>query len=607
MKTKYWVLLFFIFLLGKPELTYSQFTSFTNYRDMSQYLTKLDQEGKYRDVFPILIKWMQDHPDDKVGKKVINNVFRKYYSKVINEKDLYDKIFPFLEKPGMGNLKESLVFSYKSRDEAAVDSILQKITEIDTASTGITLDYLLTAFTPIVDSVLYQKILTTLTPVLQETPDPRMLILLYNINQLELLTKFLNNVDIDTLNFDVPFSSVVGMDPLLNLDVFKKIFAKLSDNVIQKIDTLDDDITLSSIALQFYAVGDKEHSNRIVKRISDHINLNESRLSVIFCWGLSCLIEGQIFKADQFLNKVFTYGNDKEVLDHKKTLERWKSLNVQSDYITQFLARYFPDSSAAVTQQTVTVKPQINKSTEPFGTYYALIIGVEKYQDSTITSLENPVKDANRIKNILVSQYTFNENNVTLLENPDRETLIDQLNILRKKINGNTDNLLIFYAGHGYWDEEIGQGYWLPADSRIGDISNWISNSDLRDYLRGIKSKHTLLITDACFSGAIFQERDLKVNEMTEIADIYKYASRSALTSGTIKEVPDKSIFIDYLIKRLDDNKTKYLPVKDLFYSFRDAVINNSPNRQRPVYGTIYKAGDEGGDFILIRRDDKKQ
>jgi hypothetical protein len=34
----------------------------------------------------------------------------------------------------------------------------------------------------------------------------------------------------------------------------------------------------------------------------------------------------------------------------------------------------------------------------------------------------------------------------------------------------------------------------------------------------------------------------------------------------------------------------------------REAVINNSPNQQTPLYGTILGAGDEGGDFVFTRR-----
>ncbi len=66
-------------------------------------------------------------------------------------------------------------------------------------------------------------------------------------------------------------------------------------------------------------------------------------------------------------------------------------------------------------------------------------------------------------------------------------------------------------------------------------------------------------------------------------------------------EVPDKSVFIEYLIKRLDTNKKKYLASEQLYSSMKEAVINNSPNI--PQYGTIQNVGDEGGDFIFIRRN----
>jgi hypothetical protein len=38
-----------------------------------------------------------------------------------------------------------------------------------------------------------------------------------------------------------------------------------------------------------------------------------------------------------------------------------------------------------------------------------------------------------------------------------------------------------------------------------------------------------------------------------------------------------------------------------LFTSLREAVINNSPTHQTPLYGAISETGDEGGDFIFVR------
>jgi hypothetical protein len=41
---------------------------------------------------------------------------------------------------------------------------------------------------------------------------------------------------------------------------------------------------------------------------------------------------------------------------------------------------------------------------------------------------------------------------------------------------------------------------------------------------------------------------------------------------------------------------------EDLFSRFKVAVINNSPTNQIPQFGEIWAAGDEGGDFIFVRR-----
>jgi hypothetical protein len=54
-------------------------------------------------------------------------------------------------------------------------------------------------------------------------------------------------------------------------------------------------------------------------------------------------------------------------------------------------------------------------------------------------------------------------------------------------------------------------------------------------------------------------------------------------------------------VKRLTENQKKYLPTEELFNSFKVAVMNNSPNE--PQYGEIKNSGDEGGDFIFLRKD----
>ncbi|HKX27669.1 MAG TPA: caspase family protein [Blastocatellia bacterium] len=235
------------------------------------------------------------------------------------------------------------------------------------------------------------------------------------------------------------------------------------------------------------------------------------------------------------------------------------------------------------------------------GRYYALLIGVEKYQDRRIPQLDNPLNDVRRLAQVLTERYTFEAATVTQLANPTRYQMLKSFKELRDRLTVN-DQLLIFYAGHGDWNADKDQGYWLPSDAEQDSTAQWFSNSDLRDEVKGIKAKHLLLISDACFSGGLFKTRGLTDEASIAIKEIFKLTSRKAITSGALKSVPDRSVFIDYLIKRLTDNRDPFLLANSLFVSMREAVINNSPNQQTPLYGTIQGANDEGGDFLFIRR-----
>ena len=235
------------------------------------------------------------------------------------------------------------------------------------------------------------------------------------------------------------------------------------------------------------------------------------------------------------------------------------------------------------------------------GKYYALLIGVQDYRDQRIPSLEGPVGDATNLEQALLANYTFSPEDVRLLKNPTRADFYRALDSIAKIVTGD-DNLLIFYAGHGLYDENSLQGYWFPSDALRDRRDTWISNSDLIDYITAIKSKHTLLISDACFSGSIFKSRSIDLAPK-DIQELYKLPSRKAMTSGTMKEVPDKSVFMEYLVKRLNQNGDKFMTAEQLFASFRAAVINNSPNGQVPQFGEIREAGDEGGDFVFIKKN----
>ncbi len=234
------------------------------------------------------------------------------------------------------------------------------------------------------------------------------------------------------------------------------------------------------------------------------------------------------------------------------------------------------------------------------GKYYGLVIGISNYSDPLINELDKPVKDAETFYNTITARYTFDKENVKFLKNATMAQIVDALDYFAKTVK-KLDNFLIFYAGHGVWDATSEIGFWLPSDARKNSKLEWFRNSTLRDYLREIHSKHTLLITDACFGGSIFKTRSAFSDATLAVNKLYDLPSRKAMTSGTMTEVPDQSAFLKYMIDRLDKNSEKYLSSEQLFSSFRIAVINNS--NVVPQFGEIKDVGDEGGDFIFILRE----
>jgi hypothetical protein len=240
------------------------------------------------------------------------------------------------------------------------------------------------------------------------------------------------------------------------------------------------------------------------------------------------------------------------------------------------------------------------------GKYYALIIGIDKYRGSW-HELKNAVNDAKAVEEVIKNNYYFDEITTLYDEDATRRNIIQRIEWLEENVK-NDDNVLIFYSGHGEFKENQNRGYWVPVDATSKSSVDFISNPDIQTYLNGISAKHTLLIADACFSGDIFKGRtESTVFEDSEryFKEVYRRASRTALTSGGIEPVTDggrdgHSVFTYYLLKTLKGNSAKYFTAGQLFDEIKIPVTNNS--EQRPNYQPIKNTGDEGGEFIFLRK-----
>ncbi len=267
-----------------------------------------------------------------------------------------------------------------------------------------------------------------------------------------------------------------------------------------------------------------------------------------------------------------------------------RATDLESNYVAQSFVIIREDTDIQANQ------PEILGGSDK---YYALIIGISEYQDPMIPDLdEHPSNDAKMLSKILMDKYLFEEENMYLLLNPKRVEILKSFDFLSKTIT-EVDNLLIFFAGHGYYDPETNLGYWLPADAESEFTADWIYNDVLVANLKRIHSRHTLLISDACFSGSIFKSRSLTAAPVA-YQKKYELRSRKAITSGVVENVPNESIFFKYLMSVLATNQSRFMSAGELYRSLEFPVSNNSPNS--PQYGTIQNVDDQGGDFIFIKK-----
>jgi len=234
-----------------------------------------------------------------------------------------------------------------------------------------------------------------------------------------------------------------------------------------------------------------------------------------------------------------------------------------------------------------------------FGTYHALVIGNNDYRH--FPKLRTAVNDAKAMAVMLQDKYGFE---LQLLLNATRADILRAISGYRRML-GQRDNLLIYYAGHGWLDKEADAGYWLPIDASPDNEINWVSNSYITSLLRAISAKHILVVADSCYSGKLARGVHIQRRTSDYYARISKKKSRSVLSSGGLEPVADSdgkgghSVFASAFIDALTENDG-IMDGTELFSKVRRPVMLNSD--QTPEYSDIRKAGHDGGDFLFFRR-----
>lgn len=234
-----------------------------------------------------------------------------------------------------------------------------------------------------------------------------------------------------------------------------------------------------------------------------------------------------------------------------------------------------------------------------FGRYHALVIGNDKYRH--LPKLRTARADAKAVASILRQQYGFD---VDLLLDADRAGIIKALESYRRSLTSH-DNLLIYYAGHGWLDKDADSGFWLPVDATRDSEVNWLSNATLTGALRAMQAKHVMVVADSCYSGKLVRGIHIVHKTPDYLERMATKKARVVLAAGGLEPVWDggvdsrHSVFASAFLAALRENDG-VMDGTTLFTRIRRPVMVNSD--QTPEYADIRQAGHDGGDFLFVRK-----
>lgn len=244
-------------------------------------------------------------------------------------------------------------------------------------------------------------------------------------------------------------------------------------------------------------------------------------------------------------------------------------------------------------------------ASSPRGTNYLLAIAINDYLHCS--KLSNAVRDVEAFIELMTTRYHFDPAHVTFIKDAEatekriRRAFDRLIDVITEQ-----DNLIVYFSGHGRHHERRG-GYWIPveAGTRDDDWSDYISNDVIKSYLSKIKSFHTFLIADSCFSGSLFIDKS-KEKFSGDRRDTEP--SRWGLTSGKKEIVSDgrpgtHSPFATALLDvlRKADQPPGVMRICDLVL---EKVAANA--EQTPMGSPLRIPGHDGGQMVFYFRENEE-
>lgn len=208
--------------------------------------------------------------------------------------------------------------------------------------------------------------------------------------------------------------------------------------------------------------------------------------------------------------------------------------------------------------------PQTNKTNSH---RYAIIIGNQdyhSYQRGLNSEQDVPfaTEDANVFKQYCEKTLGVEERNILLLNNATSAKMIQEIEIMtRLAAREPQAEIIFYYAGHGFPDENTKEPYLIPVDVSATSLSSAISLYELYQKLSATNAQRITVFLDACFSGGgrdagLVASRGIKVTPKKDAlsGNIVVFSATTADQTALPYSEKHHGMFTYYLLKKLQDS-----------------------------------------------------
>ena len=248
----------------------------------------------------------------------------------------------------------------------------------------------------------------------------------------------------------------------------------------------------------------------------------------------------------------------------------------------------------------------------------AVIIGINRFQDSKIRELNYCRSDADGLTALISDQrYTpFNRVEVTTLL--DREATKERVQAAFEDLGRTSDprdTVIVYFSSHGIQQDQ-GAAYWVLHDSRVDmeayknhrlrvDPETALEQSEITKLLDGIRARRLLVLVDSCFSAATVisypRGKDFKAQKTKRLFYRLRGEGRVVITASEgmqkAMELPElgHGAFTYFLLEGLkgkaDINFDNVVELWEIWQYLDKKVtdaVHNAGGEQRPTISSVH-------------------